>query len=264
MPIIMGRGFSSQDTLKTRPVAVVNETFARTLFPHISPLGLHFSLSEQTDDGIEIIGVVKDARYESVRERPIGAFFVYNGQNAATDGYSDLVIRTRLAPQQLIPEVRAALRAANPELAISGQRTLTEQVDDSLGKEKLLADLAGFFGIAALLLACIGLYGVVAYSVARRKNEIGIRMALGARPLDVLTAVLRETFSLVFIGLAAGFPLALLAGRLVGSQLYGVQSNDPVYIALSAAFLLGTALFAGLVPGRRAVLLDPLVALREE
>jgi predicted permease len=263
-PIILGRGFGVHDTLKTRPAAVVNETFARTLFPHTSPLGRRFSLSEQVDDGIEIVGVVKDARYESVREGPIGAFFLYNGQKAAPDGYSDLIIRTRLAAQQIVPEVRAALRTENPDLAISSQRTLTEQIDDSLGKEKLLADLAGFFGVAALLLACIGLYGIVAYSVARRRNEIGIRMALGARPVDILGGVLRQTFNLVFAGMALGLPLALLGGHFVSSQLYGVQPAEPVYITMSAVALMGTALVAGLIPGRRAVLLDPLTALRQD
>ncbi|HEX4229182.1 MAG TPA: ABC transporter permease [Bryobacteraceae bacterium] len=263
-PIILGRGFGPQDTMKSQPVAVVNETFARTLFPHVSPIGRRFSLSEQRDDGIEIVGIVKDVRYESVRERPVGAFFVSNSQDIDPDGYSDLVIRTRLSPQQFIPEVRTALRSANPGLVISGQKTLTEQVDDSLGKEKLLADLAAFFAIVALLLACIGIYGVVAYSVARRRNEIGVRIALGARPADVLGGVLHETFSLVFAGLGLGLPLALLFGRVVGSQLYGVQSNNPLYIAVSAALLSGTSLIAGFIPGRRAARLDPLIALREE
>ena len=264
VPIIMGRSFGPQDTLKSAPVAVVNQTFARTLFPHTSPLGRHFSLAEKTDDRIAIVGVVKDTRYESVREHPIGAFFVYNGQDSSPDGYSDLVIRTRETQGQIVPEIRRTLRSENPNLTISSQRTLTEKVDDSLGTEKLLADLAGFFGTVALLLACIGLYGVVAYSVARRRNEIGIRMALGARPLDVLGNVLRQSLLIVLLGLALGLLLAFLAARIVSSQLYGVEPNDVAYIALSAAVLSITAFAASLIPGRRAVRLDPLIALREE
>lgn len=263
-PIILGRGFGPQDTMKSRPVAVVNETFARMLFPHVSPLGRRFSLSEQTDDGIEIVGLVEDAHYESLRERPTGMFFMYNRQDAAPDGYGDLVIRTRLAPQQFIPEIRAALHSENPGLAVSSQRTLAEKVDDSLGTEKLLADLAGFFGIVALLLACIGIYGVVAYSVSLRKNEIGIRIALGARSRDVVVGVLWQAATLMLAGLALGLPAAFWGGRVVANQLYDVRPGDPMHLMVSVAFLLGTALMAGWIPAQRAARLDPLVTLRQD
>jgi predicted permease len=262
--VIQGRSFGPQDTPNSQPVAVVNQTFARSLFPNSSPLGKHFSLENNDDNGFEIIGVVKDARYESVKEQPLGAFFVFNGQNPTPDGYGDLIVRTRRRPELLINEIRQAIRIENPDLAISTVRTLSEQVDRSLNTEKLLADLAGFFGIVALLLACTGLYGVVAYSVARRRNEIGIRMALGARPAEVLGAVIRESLTLVALGLALGLPLALACGRLVSHQLYGVTATNPLFMSGSAAVLLATALVASLIPGRRAALLDPLIALREE
>ena len=142
--------------------------------------------------------------------------------------------------------------------------TLGEVVDRSLGREKLLAKLAGFFGALALLLASIGLYGVIAYSVARRRNEIGIRMALGAAPGTVLRSVLGESLGLVALGLAVGIPATLACGRLVSSLLYGVDATDPLTIAGAAIVLLTVALAASFVPARRASLLDPCAALREE
>jgi len=161
-------------------------------------------------------------------------------------------------------QIRAALRGEDPNLAISEVTTLGEIVDRSLGREKLLAKLAGFFGALALLLASIGLYGVIAYSVARRRNEIGIRMALGARPGSVLRMVLGESLVVVALGLTVGIPAALACGRLVSSQLYGVEPYDPLTIAGAAAVMLAVALTAGFLPARRAALLDPCSALREE
>jgi predicted lysophospholipase L1 biosynthesis ABC-type transport system permease subunit len=241
---------------------VVNETFARSLFPNVSPLGRHFWLSERAQ--FEIAGVVKDAKSESVREEPRGAFFLSNDQDQQPDGFNDLIVRARGAPRALAGEIRAAIHAENPNFAIGDVMTLGEAVDSSLGEQKLLAKLAGFFGVLALLLASIGLYGVVAYSVARRTNEIGIRMALGARPTSILGGVLRESLVVAGLGLAIGLPAVLACGRLVSSQLYEVQASDPMLIASAAAVLLTTALFASFLPARRASLLDPLTALREE
>jgi predicted permease len=262
LPIVMGRGFSPQDTLNSPLAAVINETLARTLFPHASPLGRHFSLSPKDD--FEIVGVVKDAKYESIRENPRGAFFVFNGQSQDLDGFSDLVVRARSKPEALISEIRAAIHSEDPNLAIANAVTLSEAVDRSLAEQKLLAKLAGFFGILALLLAALGLYGVIAYSVARRANEIGIRMTLGARPSSIVNGVLRESLLLVALGLAIGVPAALACARLVSSQLYEVKPGDPWSIGVPAAILIATALAASFLPARRAALLDPLIALREE
>jgi len=261
-PMVLGRAFGPQDTPKSQPVAVVNETLARDLYPNGSALGRHFSLGEHDD--LEIIGVVKDAKYQSVREEPSGVFFVYNGQEQNPDGFNDLVVRAQGRPEALIGEIRAAIHAENPDLAISEAMTLAEEVDRSLAEEKLLAKLAGFFGVLALLLASVGLYGVIAYSVARRTNEIGIRMALGALPGNILGEVLSESLLMVALGLAAGLPMALACGRLVSSQLYGVKTGDPWLVGGAAAVLIVAALAATFLPARRAALLDPVTALREE
>ena len=262
MPVVLGRGFGRQDTEKSPPVAVVNETFTRKLFPDVSPLGRHFALEGGGD--FEIIGVVRDAKYESIREKPRGMFYLYNGQTEAADGFSDLAVRTEGRPEGLIGDIRAAIHAEDSNLAISHVSTLREQVDGSLGEEMILAKLAGFFGLVALLLASVGLYGVIAYSVARRTNEIGVRMALGAQPVDLVSGVMRESIVLVLTGFAAGFPAALACGRLVSSQLYGVPAHDPVTFAVAAATLLLVGLIATFIPARRAALLDPVTALREE
>jgi predicted permease len=265
LPMVMGRGFSEQDTRNSPPAAVINETLARTLFPHASPLGRQFSLSQNDVDDFEIIGVVKDAKYESIRENPRGAFFVFNNaQNRDLDGFNDLIVRAQRRPEALLGEIRAAIRAEDPNLAISNTATLSEAVDRSLAEQKLLARLAGFFGILALLLASLGLYGVIAYSVARRANEIGIRMTLGAPPSSIVRGVLRESLLLVAVGLAIGLPAALACARLVASQLYEVKPSDPWSIGGAAAILLATALTASFLPARRAALLDPLITLREE
>jgi predicted permease len=262
LPVVMGRGFSPQDTLNSTPASVINETLARTLFPHASPLGRHFSLSDHDD--FEIVGVVKDAKYESIRENPRGAFFVFNAQNRDLDGFNDLVVRAQRRPEALIGAIRAAIHAEDPDLAIANTVTLSEAVDRSLAEQKVLAKLAGFFGILALSLAALGLYGVIAYSVARRANEIGIRMTLGARPSSIVNGVLRESLLLVGLGLAVGLPAAIACARLVSSQLYEVKPGDPWSISAPAGILIVTALAASFLPARRAALLDPLIALREE
>ena len=260
--MILGRAFGPKDTPKSPPVAIIDEAFARSLFPNGSPLGRRFSLGDHDD--VEIIGVVRNAKYRNVREDPRGMFFIYNGQTESPDGFNDLVVRAQGKPEALIANIRATIRAENPDLVVSETVTLAQEVDRSLAQEKLLADLAGFFGILALLLASVGLYGVIAYSVARRTNEIGIRMALGALPSGILGEVLRESLLVVALGLAAGLPVALACGRLVASQIYGVKADDPLLISTAAAVLILAALLAAWWPARRAALLDPLTALREE
>jgi predicted permease len=263
-PLAAGRNFGPQDTPQSQHVAIVNETLARKVYPGISPLGRRFSLAGRDKYDFEIVGVVKDAKYHSLREKPQAMWFVYTGQEQSLDGFGNLVVRMSGNPAALMPQIRAVIRGEDPNLAISDVTTLREVVDRSLGQETLLARLAGFFGVLALLLASIGLYGVVAFSVARRTNEIGIRMALGARPGSVLGMVLRESLVLVALGLAVGIPAALASGKLVSSQLYGLRATDPLTIAGAVLILTAVSLVASFLPARRAAQLDPLAALREE
>jgi predicted permease len=262
MPIIAGRTFSPRDTEQSQHVAVVNQALARQLYGSEPALGRHFSLAGRDHYDFEIVGVVKDAHYDSLRDTPEAMWFLYTEQEPQLA--ETLVVRTRGNPTLAMPLVRAAVRAEDPNLAISDMATLRSAVQDSLSREALLAKLAGFFGALALLLTSIGLYGVMAYSVARRTNEIGIRMALGAQPSAVLGMVLRESVFVVGLGLISGIPAALACGRYVSSQLYGLAPNDPATIAGASAVLLAVALIASFLPARRAAMLDPLAALREE
>jgi predicted permease len=264
MPVVLGRGFGPQDTLQSPAVVVVNESLARKLYPGTSPIGHHIGTEGNDARDLEIVGVVKDAKYESLRETPRPMFFVPLEQEKDAESYDDLAVRVAGSPAALIPQLRTAIRAIDPNLAVWDVETLSELVDRSLGQEKLLAKLATAFGALALVLSSIGLYGVMAYSVARRTNEIGIRMALGAQPGSVLAMVLRESVVVVFAGLAIGIPAALACGSYVESQLFGLAPNDPATIAGAAVLLMMVALIASFVPARRAALLDPLAALREE
>jgi len=264
MQVIAGRGFGAQDTPQSPKVAVVNEALARKLYPGQSAVGRRLIEGWQKPAEYQIVGIVKDAKYLSLREEPSTMFYYDIEQEQTPDFYDDLVVRVNGRPEAFMTQIRAAIRSEQPNLAVWDMLTLDEAVERSLGKEKLLARLAGFFGALALLLASIGLYGVMAYSVSRRTNEIGIRMALGAQPGSVLGMVLGESVWLVVAGFAAGIPAALACGRFVSSQLYGVAPNDVATITLAAAVLLAVALLASFLPARRAALLDPLTALREE
>ena len=264
MQVIAGRGFGPQDTPQSPKVAVVNEALARKLYPGQSAVGQRLIEGWAKPEQYQIVGVVKDAKYLSMREEPSTMFYYDIEQEQTPDFYDDLVVRVNGRPEAFMTQIRAAIHSEEPNLAVWDMMTLDEAVERSLGSEKLLAKLAGFFGALALLLASIGLYGVMAYSVSRRTNEIGIRMALGAQPGNVLNMVLSESVWLVAAGFAAGIPAALACGRFVSSQLYGVEPNDLLTIAIAAGSLLGVAMLASFLPARRAAHLDPLTALREE
>ena len=197
---------------------------------------------------VEIVGIVKDAKYSSLREKPRGMFYVHNEQEQDSDGYDSLVVRVTGKPEALMSQIRATLRSEDPNLAISEVTTLGEIVDRSLGREKLLARLAGFFRRTGIAVVVDRLWRYRAYSVARRRNEIGIRMALGARPGNVLRMVLGESLAVAALGLAVGIPAALACGRLVSSQLYGVEAYDPLTIGGAATVMLEVALAASFLP----------------
>ncbi|SPF41370.1 Permease [Candidatus Sulfopaludibacter sp. SbA4] len=264
--IAAGRDFDSHDTSTSPKVAIVSKSMAQKYYGAANPIGQHFRIRDGNITGgpVEIVGIVNDAKYGSLREEPSPFVFIPWSQGGVPGPLTSFELRSAGgAPTALIAGVKSAIAGVNRDVSIEF-KTLSAKVDSSIEREKLLAALAGFFGAIALLLATIGLYGVMSYNVARRRNEIGIRMALGAEQSSVLRMVLREAAILTGIGLAAGFGAALPATRLVASFLYGLQPNDPWTLGIAAAVLAAVAAMAGYLPARRASRLDPMAALREE
>jgi len=264
LPVIAGRGFGAHDIQSAPKVAVINETMAQTYFPGVSAVGRRFGFGDDPahSGNIEIIGVVKNAKYVALEEKPQPvAYFVYTQHPQYLPNF---VVRYSGDSQQTISAVRSAIAEVNRNVPINGIATLAEQVDESTANQRLIAQLSAFFGLLAVLLVCIGMYGLMSYAVARRTNEIGVRMALGAGRANVLWLVLREIMILASIGLAVGVPLALAGSRLVASMLYGLSPWDPVSLLASACLLVAIASLAGYLPARRASLVDPAIALRYE
>jgi predicted permease len=271
--VLRGRTFDEHDGPASRRVAVVNEEFVRRFLAHKNPLGRRFGIGGPADAGdLEIVGVVADAKYESPREDPTPMAFLpflqeKAGESSAADG-SNLagVIEARSAgaPTAVASEIRRALAEIDPGLPVVRVSTLANHVSFMLNQENVIAALALFFGFVALLLSCLGLYGLMAYSVQRRTSEIGIRMALGARPGGVVGMVLREAVVQGFTGVLIGVPASFAALRLVASQFYGVSANDPTYSVTAALGLLLCISAAAYVPALRASRVDPLIALRYE
>jgi putative ABC transport system permease protein len=264
--IVGGRDFDSHDTSTSLKVAIISKSMAQKYFGAANPLGSHFRIRDGNITGgpVEIVGIVKDAKYGSLREDPSPFVFIPWSQGGAPGPLTSFELRANGgAPTTLISGVKSAIAAVNRDVSIEFQ-TLSAKVDNSIEREKLLATLSGFFGAMALLLAAIGLYSVMSYNVARRRNEIGIRMALGAEQPRVLRMVLGEAAILIGIGLVVGLGAALATTRLVASFLYGLQPNDPWTLGTAAAMLAAVAAIAGYLPARRASRLDPMTALREE
>jgi putative ABC transport system permease protein len=265
-PIVGGRDFDRNDTPSSPRVAIISQAMARKYFGLRNPLGQHFRIRNGGIPGtpVEVIGIVKDAKYGSLRDDPSPYAFLPWGQGHAFWPLTSFELRAvGGSPSLLIPGVKSAIGAVNPEMSI-GLQTLSAKVDDSIKRERLLATLSGVFGVLGLILASIGSYGVMSYSVARRRNEIGIRIALGAKRSRVLGMVLSEIAVLIGIGLSIGFVAALTTTRFISSFLYGLKPNDPLTFLVAAAVLAGVALVAGYLPARRAARLDPMIALREE
>ncbi|MGH9140603.1 MAG: ABC transporter permease [Vicinamibacterales bacterium] len=278
--VVRGRAFTAADNETTAPVAVVNEAFVRRFFrSDEDPLGQHFGLDVPENVGtFRIVGIVRDAKFAgfalSKPARPM--FYVPLAQNVdykidvmqrlelQSHFIGGIMLVTAASPGALEPVVTKTLAEVDPNLTINSVRTMQQQVDLSFNQERALASLAGLFGVVALLLAAIGLYGVTAYSVAQRTNEIGIRMALGADRRTVIALILRGAFTRVALGLALGLPLAIGAGRLIAAQLYSVSFWDPLALATAAGALGVCALFATLVPAGRAASISPMRALRTD
>ncbi len=275
--LLRGRVIGEQDTPTSRRIAVVSQTFARKFYPKGDAIGKHFGIGDASHAGdVEIVGVVEDAKYEDAREPAYSMFFLPFLQTVAykdadmntgmvrSNYIGDIELRVAGKPGNLEAAVRRTLAGVDPNLTVLSVQSFGEQLSLNFNQDALVARLTALFGLLALILACVGLYGVTTYSVARRTGEIGIRMALGANWGNVLGLVLRSALLQLAIGLAVGLPLALAAGKLMASQLWGVKSYDPVILAAATLVLAASALVAGYVPARRAASIDPMKALRTE
>jgi putative ABC transport system permease protein len=267
IPLLSGRDFSDIDSQTSPRVAIVNETFARQFTGGVNPVGQRFwkeATPSEPETIYEIVGLVKDAKYRDLRERPAAVAFLPASQDPGPGLFDRIIVRSgNESLAALIGAVKSAIGEANPEILIDFQ-PLRTRIESSLLRERLMATLSGFFGLLALLLAGVGLYGVLAYGVARRTNEIGIRMALGARPLNVLWLILREAVLMAFIGIVVGLPAVLSTTGLISSLLFGLTPSDPTSLSAAALILLLVAAVAGYLPARRASRVDPVIALRCE
>ena len=274
--IVKGRGITAQDTASSTKVAVVNSTFAKRFFKDEDPIGKHFGAATKYPGSYEIVGITEDTEYWEPTSKIRPVYFLPETQWIAYDDpryvafensnhyLAAAVLVTRGSVLGLEPQVRRALGAVSPDLAVTDFASFTDQVDGNFAQSAMLAKLTAMFGLLALALASIGLYGVTAYSVERRTSEIGIRMALGADRLNVLRLVLRGAFLQIAVGLAIGVPATILAGYAMTTQLFGVKPYAPDILLLTVLVLSAAALVATLLPARKAAALEPIRALRTE
>jgi predicted permease len=277
--VVMGRGFTLQDTQNAPPVAVVNQEFAKTFFGNRNPIGHRFGFSDPahpgTDGAHEIVGVVQDTMYTTVRWKNHAMYFLPMTQpagNSADPTYhldkdqsmyaGALVIQTAQPIPGFEKIVGDTLASINPNLTIVKFQTFQQQIDDRFVQERLIARLTTLFGLLALLLAAIGLYGVTSYTVVRRTQEIGIRMALGAARSRVIGMVMRGAMLQSLAGLAIGVPVAIFCVRYVKSQLYEITNVNVPVMGAAIGVLVLAAVIAGIIPARRAASIDPMRALR--
>lgn len=266
IPLVEGRTYNSEDQQHSPKVAVINQTMARRFFPNRSAIGQHFGIGETPDHPgeFEVIGVVKEAKYYALDEGPQMAAYLPCTQSPGF--FSNFVVR--YAPganrQEIVSRVRHAIAEINPNILVNSAISLEEQVDDSIATQSLIARLSGFFGVLAVFLACIGIYGLLSYSVARRTSELGIRVALGAQSHALLWMILRESLFLLILGLAAGVPIALGTTRYLKSLLYELSPLDPMAISIAVAAVAVMTLAAAWLPARRATRINPVQALRAE
>lgn len=275
--IVRGRGITDQDSPTARPTAVVNSTFAKKFFKDGNPIGKHFGVDEKQSGTYEIVGVTEDTQYWDPTDKIRPMFFLPAQQWVKYDdpdmGMFERVSHTKLNAIELrtmgsVPgleaQVRHVIAQVNPDLTVIDFQTFAEQVEGNFNQQSMIAQLTSLFGLLALVLASIGLYGVTAYSVERRTSEIGIRMALGADRMAVLKLVLAGAFLQVAIGLAIGIPATIFGGRALANQLFGIKPYDPVILMLTTVVLLAAAFVAAVLPARRAANTEPMQALRTE
>ncbi len=260
IPLLVGRGFTSRDDEAAPKVAVINEAAAKRFFPNENPIGQRFGSSVETSGQVEIVGVLRDAKYDSVRDDVPPTMYAPYLQNRPVNAV--MAVRTAGDPTSMTGAVREAVRQVDPNLPLVDVSTQLEQVERRFQQEKLFAQAYALFGGLAMLLAAIGLFGLMSYNVARRTNEIGIRLALGAQRRDVLNLVMRESMILVAVGVVAGIAVALGASRFIATLLYGLAPTDALTIVAAVGVMVVVSALAGFLPARRAARVDPMVALR--
>jgi predicted permease len=272
MPIIAGRAFGEQDTQGSPKVAIINQALAQSRFPGQNPVGKRFStglndadghVGKTANDWIQIVGICGDTRYANLRDEPPPQFFLPYVQQARVGGMV-YEIRTRMKPEGILPALRRVMQQVDPDLPLVNVRTQDQQIKADLQQERIFVALTSGFGLLALALACVGIYGIMACSVANRRNEIGIRMALGAQPGQVRGMILRESTWLTMAGIAAGTAAALALTKLVKSMLYGIAPQDPATFSGGVLLLLVVALAASWIPAQRAARVQPMETLRHE
>lgn len=272
IPMVAGRAFGERDTATSMKVGIINQSLAKLRFPNQNPVGKRFSTGGHNADGhtgklatdwIQIVGVCGDTRYMNLREAPPPQFFLPYVQQTQVGGMV-YEFHTRMSPAAILPDLRRVVQSADPDLPLVDVRTQNQQIDADLEQERVFVTLTSGFGLLALALASVGIYGIMAYSVANRTNEIGIRLALGAQPAQVRGMILRESGWLAVVGIVVGLAGALLMTNGVKSMLYGIAPNDPFTLASGVALLLCVALASSWIPARRAAGVHPMVALRHE
>ena len=261
--LIAGRNFGSQDTATSQLVAVVSERFAKTYFPNSNPIGRDYSIGDPNGPWkMQIIGIARDVKFQNLDEPAQTLDYVFYPQRHQY--LSNLVVRYTGDSTAASAAIQNTIHSIDPNLPITSVTTLDEQVSGSIARQRLVAQLSTFFGLLAVFLSCIGIYGLMSYMVSRRTNEIGVRMALGARRSSVSWLVMREILLLVGIGVGIGVPVTLAGSRLISNMLFGVPATDSTSLIVSVAMLLAVGLLAGYLPARRASQVDPMLALRYE
>ena len=263
IPLLAGRNFSPSDTSNSQRVAIISEHLAKVLFPVGNPLGRHYGLGDnKPENDVTVIGIAKDVKFGELREEPVYLdYFPYTQQPW---DFGDFEVRYTGSYAPIAAAVQQTIHSIDRNLPITNVTTLNEQVERTLTNQRLVAELSTFFGLLAVFLSCIGIYGLMSYVVSRRTSEIGIRMALGAARSNVGWLIMREILLLVAAGVAVGIPVTLAGSRMVANMLYGFGGTDPISLAGAVLLLLLVAVVAGYFPARRASKIDPMVALRYE
>jgi hypothetical protein len=262
-PLLSGREFDDRDSASAPKATIVNESFARRFFGDVQPLGRHVT---SVDVVYEIVGIVRDAKYQNLRAPILETMYIPWTQR---DGdppsrYSYLVRAASGDPMTLVPAVERVVREVDPLLRVRSTITYATQIDRSMVRERILATLGGLFGALALVVAAVGMFGVLAFQVTRRTNEFGVRMALGATPRRITGLVVRDVALMLVLGVAIGSAAALTLTGFARTILFGLTPTDPGVFAVAALVLAAVGMLAGWLPARRAAHLDPLVSLRHE